>query len=82
MDATIRGIIVTHGAVEPLLALARSDEVEVQMETLSCLCNLSLSGFIGQNPLAFLSAMDVTTLVAFLCSADSTYRSELLGGMP
>jgi hypothetical protein len=44
------------------------------METLACLCNLSLCGCIGDNPLSFLDAVKVQNLVAFLCSADSTYR--------
>ena len=44
------------------------------METLACLCNLSLCGCIGENPLSFLDAVDVKNLIAFLCSADSTYR--------
>lgn len=61
-------------AIDPLLILARSDDVEVQMETLACLCNLSLSGCIGDNPLSFLQACNVQNLIAFLCSADSTYR--------
>ena len=51
-----------------------SEDVEVQQETLSCLCNLSLSGCIGDNPLEFIEAVDVHALVSFLCSADTTYR--------
>ena len=44
------------------------------METLAALCNLSLCGCIGDSPLSFLNAVDMASLVAFLCSADSTYR--------
>ena len=62
------------GALDHLLVLAKSDDVEVQMETLACLCNLSLCGCIGDNPLSFLDACSMQNLVAFLCSADSTYR--------
>ena len=73
-DTDIRLDIVDSAALDPLLKLAKSDDVEVQMETLACLCNLSLCGCIGENPLSFLDACDVNNLIAFLCSADSTYR--------
>ena len=73
-DADIRLDIIECGALDPLLKLTSSDDVEVQMETLAALCNLSLCGCIGDNPLSFLDAVKVKNLVAFLCSADSTYR--------
>lgn len=73
-DADIRMDIMEQGGLEPLLKLSKSDDVEVQMETLACLCNLSLCGCIGDNPLYFLDAVKIQNLVAFLCSADSTYR--------
>jgi len=41
---------------------------------IACLCNLSLCGCIGDNPLAFLNACDVKSLVSYLCSADATFR--------
>lgn len=43
-------------------------------QVLAALCNLSLSGCIGQDPARFLKAVDVGNLVSFLCSADVTYR--------
>jgi hypothetical protein len=73
-DEDIRALIVRRGGLEPLLRLAKSDDVEVQMETLATLCNLSLCGCIGDNPLQFLKAVDINALVSFLCSADATYR--------
>jgi hypothetical protein len=73
-NAEIRLQILSNHALEPLLELTRSDDVEVQMETLSCLCNLSLSGCVGDNPSSFLNSCQMQTLIAFLCSADSTYR--------
>ena len=73
-DVDIRLDIVDSNALDPLLVLAKSNDVEVQMETLATLCNLSLCGCIGDNPLSFLDAVNVKNLVAFLCSADSTYR--------
>ena len=66
--------IVQRGALEPLLALTKSTDVEVQMEVLACLCNLSLCGCIGDQPKKFMDALDVETLISFLCSADTTYR--------
>ena len=44
------------------------------LEVLATLCNLSLCGCIGENPLQFLKAMQIESLVSFLCSADTTYR--------
>lgn len=44
------------------------------LQVLAALCNLSLSGCIGQDPARFLKAVDVGNLVSFLCSADVTYR--------
>lgn len=73
-DADLREEIVKRGALEPLLRLVGSHDVEVQMEVLATLCNLSLSGCIGQHTSQFLKACDVETLVGFLCSADATYR--------
>ena len=72
-----RLVAIELGAIDPLLlTLTQSPDVEIQMEALACLCNLSLSGCIGDNPLSCLDAVDVQHLVsfAFLCSADATYR--------
>ena len=38
------------------------------------LCNLSLSGCISAEHSQFIAAVDVRSLAAFLCSADTTYR--------
>lgn len=57
-----------------LLPLAKAEDVNLQMECLACLCNLSLCGCIGQNPLSFLDVLSVQQLVAFLCTADNTFR--------
>lgn len=43
-------------------------------QVLAALCNLSLSGCIGQDPERFLKAVDVEQLISLLCSADVTYR--------
>tara|TARA_B100000780_G_C20821755_1_gene326497 strand:+ start:124 stop:576 length:453 start_codon:yes stop_codon:yes gene_type:complete len=74
VDAHLRPDIVDKGALPPLLRLANSEDVEVQQEVLSCLCNLSLSGCISAEHSQFIAAVDVRKLVSFLCSADTTYR--------
>ncbi|CAN0584418.1 unnamed protein product, partial [Ectocarpus sp. 12 AP-2014] len=74
VDEELRTQIVARGGLVPLLRLSSSDDVEIQMEVLAALCNLSLSGCIGQDPARFLKAVDVGNLVSFLCSADVTYR--------
>lgn len=73
-DEQLRTEIVSRDGIAPLLKLTRTEDVEVQMEVLSALCNLSLCGCIGDNPLSFLENVDVSNLVSFLCSADTTYR--------
>ena len=35
--------IVQEGGLEPLALLTQSDDIEIQREVASCLCNLSLS---------------------------------------
>lgn len=52
----------------------RPTALPLQQQVLAALCNLSLSGCIGQDPARFLKAVDVGNLVSFLCSADVTYR--------
>eukprot|EP00957_Ditylum_brightwellii_P062627 4753100-Ditylum_brightwellii.AAC.1 len=44
------------------------------MEVLATLCNLSLGGCIGENRKEVLEKVNMSNLVSFLCSADSTYR--------
>lgn len=55
-------------------AWAGSNNTKHAPQVLAALCNLSLSGCIGQDPARFLKAVDVGNLVSFLCSADVTYR--------
>lgn len=67
--------IISNGGLDPLLKLCTtSDDNELQMEVLASLCNLSLGGCIGENPLTFLEGVKIQNLLSFLCSADSTYR--------
>lgn len=73
-DANMREEIIRRGVLDPLLQLTASGDVEIQIEVLATLCNLSLSGCISKHPEKFLRACDLDTLIAFLCSADTTYR--------
>ncbi|KAG6974314.1 hypothetical protein JG688_00003126 [Phytophthora aleatoria] len=66
--------LVRRGVLRPLLALTKSEDMDVQQEVLACLCNLSLSGCVGAYPEVFIAACEMQSLVAFLCSADATYR--------
>ena len=65
-DAELRVQIVQRGALEPLLALTKSTDVEVQMEVLACLCNLSLCGCIGDQPKKFMDALGCGNVDIFL----------------
>ena len=70
----MRDDIVSSGGLDPLLFLSNDDDPELQQEVLATLCNLSLSGCIGENTEKFATATPVRGLVSFLCSADSTLR--------
>jgi hypothetical protein len=73
-DSNIRYDLLQQNILPPLLEFAKSDRLELQMEALACLCNLSLSGCVGENPDSFLESVTVKSLISFLCSADATYR--------
>jgi len=74
VDEQLRMEIVQRGGLTPLLNLSQTEDVEIQMEVLATLCNLSLCGCIGDNPLSFIKSVDISSLASFLCSADVTYR--------
>ena len=71
---TMREVIIASSVAESLLKLTTSGDVEIQMEVLGTLCNLSLNGLIGSNPGFFLERVHMDDLISFLCSSDSTYR--------
>ncbi len=72
IDESIGHDLVKQGALPSLLRLAQSSDIHIQSEVLGCLCNLSLSGCIGDDPTAFLQAINTQNLITFLCSADVT----------
>ncbi len=47
VDPFYREMILFGGVVEPLLSFVHFDDMELKMEVLSTLCNLSLGGFMG-----------------------------------
>ena len=59
---------------QKLLDLATAQDVEIQIETLATLCNMSLGGYFGDYPEAFLRRVDMKNLVSFLCSSNATCR--------
>ena len=73
-SSTMLDILVSPKMMKSLLKLATVGDVEIQMEILATLCNLSLSGNIGSDPHSFLENIQMSNLISFLCSADSTYR--------
>ena len=67
-------IISCDAAVPSLLSFVHTDDREIKLEVLSALCNLSLGGCLGNKAKAVLAAVDMQTMLAFLCnSSDSTH---------
>ena len=63
-----------ENVMQKLLDLATAQDVEIQIETLATLCNMSLGGYFGDYPEAFLHRVDMKNLVSFLCSSNATCR--------
>ena len=60
--------------IQKLLDLTTTQDIQLQIETLATLCNISLGGYIGINPEIFLQKVNTTSLVSFMCSSDATCR--------
>ena len=73
-STVLRSSLIQPSMIKTLLKLAIWEDVEIQREVLAALCNLSLSGNIGDNPDSFLEEIQMGNLLSFLCSADSVYR--------
>ena len=73
-DVSFRKKIISLGGAEALLSFVHSDDKEFKVEVLSTLCNLSLGGCMGERAKAVLQKVDMQSLIAFLCNADSTHR--------
>ena len=68
-DMDTRLVAIELDAIDPLLLkLAQSPDVEIHMEALACLCNLSLSGCIGDNPLSCIDAVSGCATPRQYCS--------------
>ncbi len=70
----MRDILMHENIVQKMLRLATAQDVEIQIETLATLCNISLGGYIGDNPEIFIQRVDMQHLVSFLCSSNATCR--------
>ena len=66
--------VIDLDALVPLLKLLQSSTQEIREEALMCLCNLSLSGAIGDYPDMFLSSISLSELLVFLYSNESAKR--------
>lgn len=74
INANHREWIITRGGADHLLSFVHVDDEELKSEVLSTLCNLSLSGYIGDSSNSFLQKVDMPSLLSFLCASDSTHR--------
>jgi hypothetical protein len=73
-NSNMRSTMMRENLVQTLLDLSTIPDIEIQIETLATLCNISLGGYIGDNPEMFLERVDMKNLVSFLCSSNATYR--------
>jgi len=73
-STVMRSYLVQPNMSKTLLKLATWEDVEVQREVLAALCNLSLTGNIGDAPDSFLEEIQMRNLLSFLCSKDDVYR--------
>jgi hypothetical protein len=55
-----------------VLHFATSQDVEIQIEAIATLCNMSLDGLYGSHPQAFLDKIHMNDLLSFLCSSNAT----------
>ena len=74
IDAYHRELIISRGGPDYLLSFVHVDDKEIKTEVLSTLCNLSLSGYMGESSNSFLQKVDMPNLLSFLCNSESTHR--------
>lgn len=67
-------ILLRRDLIQNLLNLAVTHDIEIQTDTLATLCNLSLGGYISDDPEQFIQKVDVQHLISFLCSSNATSR--------
>jgi len=73
----LRNYVVKNYSIAPLLDLVHASDEKLRNEAILCICNLSLSGCIGDNPDLFLSKIGIGELFEYLKSQESAKR--LLG---
>jgi hypothetical protein len=74
IDAYHRELVISRGGPDYLLSFVHVDDKEIKTEVLSTLCNLSLSGYMGESSNSFLQKVDMPNLLSFLCNSESTHR--------
>ncbi len=74
IDTNHREWIISRGGPDRLLSFVYVDDEELKSEVLSTLCNLSLTGYMGDSSNSFLQKVDMSSLLSFLCDSDSTHR--------
>ncbi len=73
-NSEMRHVLIREDVFQKLLRLVLSQDVEVQIETLATLCNLSMDGYIGEESEDVNSKVKMKNLVSFLCSSNATLR--------
>jgi hypothetical protein len=74
IDTNHREWIISRGGPDRLLSFVNVDDEELKSEVLSTLCNLSLTGYMGDSSNSFFQKVDMSSLLSFLCNSDSTHR--------
>ena len=68
-----RAIIVREGIMDPLVLMARSDEIEIQREVAAALCNLSS---MEENKVE-ITDRAISTIITLLLSGDAEVARPL-----
>ena len=69
----LRTEILRLRGLDALFLLITTVDVEIQMEVLAAICNLTLDNSMGKYPVLFSEKVKINDLVSFLCSTDRTY---------
>lgn len=67
-------ILLQEDLIQNLLTFTLTQDVEIQTDALAILCNLSLGGYISDDPEKLMQKVDVEHLLSFLCSSNATCR--------
>lgn len=73
-NGEIRTILKRESIISKLLDLALAQDIEIQVEALATICNMSLDGCIDEYHHDVFKKVDMKNLISFLCSSDATCR--------